>query len=224
MASFLRMQIEMNGVTYPSFGQISRNATSILHPTATSSCPNVFGLGDADGANIIIFDEEGPDNRRELLYIDYEFAVYHSVMLDLAKPFYLDVFFEMLYADNVEESTGIEYALEDGVIKITLSVCTDRLGQEIMNVKRRFLIDPLFQYSRGLGCSLVEHVPQLAYALFSCACLTRNFRGEWDSLFRNIAVGVVLSQAADLDGLWACCTLRLGSSTRLGNRRFGSAS
>ncbi|CAF9905169.1 MAG: hypothetical protein ALECFALPRED_000168 [Alectoria fallacina] len=157
MAAFLRLQIEMNEMTYPSFGQISRNATGILHPTATSSCPNVFGLGDAHGANIMISDKEGPDNRRELLYIDYEVAGYHSVMLDLAKPFYLDVFFEMLYADNVKESSGIEYALEDGVIKITLSVCTDRLGQEIMNIKRQLLIDPLFQYSRGMGFSLVEH-------------------------------------------------------------------
>lgn len=116
MASFLHMQIEVNGVTYPSIGEISRNATGILHPTATSSCPNVFGLGDAHGANIMVSDEEGPDNRRELLYIDYEVSGYHSVLLDLAKPFDLDVFFEMLYADNVEDSLGIEYALEDGVI------------------------------------------------------------------------------------------------------------
>ena len=205
MASFLRTQIEVNGVTYPSLGEISRNATSILHPAATSSCPTVFGLGDAHGANIIISNEEEPDNRRDLLYIDYEVAGHHSVMLDLAKPFYLDVFFETIYADNVEDSPGIVYALEDGIIKITLSACTDRLGQEILNIKRRYLIDPLFQYSRGMGCSLVEHIPQLAYALFSCACLTRDFRGDWDSLFRNIAIGVVLSQAADLDALWDCC-------------------
>ena len=203
-AAFFRMDIEVNGVTYPSLREISQNATKILHPMATSSCPLVFGLGDAHGANIMISNEQGLDNRRELLHIDYEVAGYHSVMLDLAKPIYLDVFFEMLYADIVEDSPGIEYALEDGVIKITLSACTDRLSQEILNIKRRFLIDPLFQYSQSLGCSLVEHVPQLAYALFSCACLTRNFRGEWDSLFRNIALGVVLSQAADLDELWAC--------------------
>ena len=204
MASFLCMQIEVNGVTYPSFEEISRKATGILHPMAKCSCPNVFGLGDAHGANIMIHNEEGPNHRRELLYIDYEVAGYHSVMLDLAKPIYLDVFFEMLYADNLEDPPEIEYVLEDGVIKVTLSACTDRLGQEIFNIKRRFLIDPLVQYSQSLGCSLVEHVPQLAYALFSCACLTRDFRGEWDSLFRNIAVGVVLSQAADLDELWAC--------------------
>ena len=205
LTSFLSMQIQVNGVSYPSFRQICRDATQVLHPTATSSCPSVFGLGDAHGANIMISDKEGPDNRRELLYIDYEVAGYHSVMLDLAKPLYLDVFFEMLYADHIYDPPRVEYALEDGTIKITMSAWEDRLGKEILNIKRRFLIDPLFQYSRNKGSSLEGHVSQLAYALFSCACLTRDFNGEWDSLFRNIAVGVVLSQAASLEKLWDCC-------------------
>lgn len=129
METFLRMQFKVNGVSYPSIGDISRDATRALYPTATSLCPNAFGLGDAHGANIMISDEQGPDSREELLYIDYEVAGYHSVMLDLAKPFFLDVFFEMLYADHVEDAPGIAYALEDGVIDITLSACTDRLGQ-----------------------------------------------------------------------------------------------
>lgn len=206
LTSFLSMQLTVNGVSYPSFGQISQDAARILHPTATSSCPSVFGLGDAHGANIMVSDNEGPGNRRKLLYIDYEVAGYHSIMLDLAKPLYLDVFYEMLYADNVYDPPRIDYALDDGTIKITMSACTDRLGQEILNIKRRFLIDPLFQYLRDKGCGLEEHVPQLAYALFSCACLTRNFNGDWDSLFRNIAVGVMLSQASSLEKLWDCCS------------------
>ena len=205
MRSFLDMPFKVNGVSYPSFGQIFRDATRLLHPTATSSCPSVFGLGDSHGANIMVSDKDGPDNRRELLYIDYEVAGYHSVMLDLAKPFYLDVFFEMLYADHVYDPPRIEYALDDGIIEITMDACTDRLGQEILNIKRRFLIDPLFQYSRDRGCNLEEHVPQLAYALFSCACLTRNFKRNWDCLFRSLAVGVVLSQATDLEKLWDRC-------------------
>ena len=205
LTSFLSMQLEVNGVSYPSLGQICRDATEVLHPTATSSCPSVFGLGDAHGANIMISDKEGPDNKRNLLYIDYEVAGYHSVMLDLAKPLYIDVFFEMLYADHIYDAPRIEYALEDGTIKITMSAWEDRLGKEILNIKRRFLVDPLFQYSRDKGCRLEGHVSQLAYASFSCACLTRNFNGDWDSLFRNIAVGVVLSQAANLEELWNGC-------------------
>ena len=205
LTSFLSMQFQVNGVSYPSFGEICRDATEALHPTATSTCPSVFGLGDTHGANIMISDEEGPDNRRELLYIDYEVAGYHSIMLDLAKPLCLDMFFEMLYADHISDAPRIEYALEDGTIKMTMSAWEDRLGKEILNIQRRFLIDPLFQHSRDKGCGLEEHVSQLAYALFSCACLTRNFSGDWDSLFRNMVVGVVLSQAANLEELWDCC-------------------
>ena len=145
------MQFELTGVSYPSFGQISRDATRPLHPTATSACPSVFGLGDAHGANIMVSEKDGPESRRELLYIDYEVAGYHSVMLDLAKPLYLDVFFDVLYADSIYNPPRIEYALDDGVIKITISAYTDRLGQEILNIKRRVLIDPLFQYSRDMG-------------------------------------------------------------------------
>ena len=122
-------------------------------------------------------------------------------MLDLAKPLYLDVFLEIIYTDHICESPRIEYALDDGIIVITMNICTDRLRQELLNVKRRFLIDPRFQYSRDMGCSLEEYVPQLAFALFSCACLTRDFKRHWDSLFRNIVVGVVLSQATDLKKL-----------------------
>ena len=72
-----------------------------LYPIATSLSPGVFGLGDAYGVNIMVSEKVGPDNRRELLYIDYEITGYYSVMLDLAKSFYNDIFSEVLYADNV---------------------------------------------------------------------------------------------------------------------------
>ena len=139
ITSFMDMQFKVNGRSYPSIGQISRDATRFLHPTTTSTCPSVFGLGDAHGANIIVPDKGGPNNRRELLYNDYEGAGYHSVMLDLAKPLYLDVFFEMLYADIIHGSPKTEFSLGDGIIKITMDTCTDRLGQEILNIKRALL-------------------------------------------------------------------------------------
>ena len=43
MRSFLGMPFKVNGVSYPSFERISRDATRVLHPTDTSSCPSVFG-------------------------------------------------------------------------------------------------------------------------------------------------------------------------------------
>ena len=208
LTTFLSLRLKVNGHFYPSLSEISLQAARVLHPEATSSL-QAFGLGDAHGANVMVSGSRGLDNRRELLYVDYDAAGYHSIMLDLAKPFYNDVFFETLYANTIEDPPAIEYTLneEANLIEITMDAASqDRLASGILNIKRRYLMEPLFEFlggdrSGGLG----EHVPQFAYALFSCACLTRDFKGHWASLFRNIAVGVMFSQVTELEGIWACC-------------------
>ena len=159
----------------------------------------------------MVSGSRGLDNRRELLYVDYDAAGYHSVMLDLAKPFYNDIFFEVLYADMIEDPTATQYNLneEANLIEINMgTACQDQLASGILNIKRRYLMEPLFDSLEGdRSIDLEEHVPQFAYALFSCACLTRDFKGQWASLFRNIAVGVMFSQATNLEGIWACCRM-----------------
>ena len=45
LTSFLSMQLQVNRVSYPSFGQICRDATETLHPKATSSCPSLRSWG-----------------------------------------------------------------------------------------------------------------------------------------------------------------------------------
>ncbi|KAG8529859.1 uncharacterized protein KY384_005340 [Bacidia gigantensis] len=219
LSSFLCMPLIVNGNCYPSLGEISRKASSILHSKATSSCPQTFGLGDAHGGNIMVSQERGPDYKRDMLYIDYEVAGYHSAMLDMAKPFYTDILFDILYADHLKDLLPLEYGLDEKakVIKIKLNgACGDWLGQGILNIKRRYLLEPLFDLATPDGCSALEaHIPQLAYALFSCACMTRNFQGQWESLFRNVAVGVMFSQVTNLEELWACCrSLGLHSNGR----------
>ena len=210
LRSFLRIPFEINKVCYPSLDEISRNAAAVLDPSAVASCPTVFGLGDTHGANILISEKRRPDHRRELLYIDYEAAGYHSVMLDLAKPFYNDIFFQTLYADHIPNPPGIDYELKEGVIRITLSPCEAPIGQAILVIRRRLLILPLFVYAQAMHHDLEQHVPQLASALFACACLTRNFAGDWGNLFRNLAAGVMFSQVSTLEGLWGCCCDSLG--------------
>lgn len=208
LATFLSLRLKVNGHFYPSLGEISLQGAKVLHPQATSSY-QAFGLGDAHGANVMVSSSRGSDNRSELLYVDYDAAGYHSVTLDLAKPFYNDIFFETLYANTIEDPPAIEYTLneEANLIEITMgTVSQDQLASGILNIKRRYLMDPLLEFlggdrSGGLG----EHIDQFAYALFSCACLTRNFKGKWASLFRNIAVGAMFSQVTDMEGIWACC-------------------
>ena len=205
LRSFLSIPFKINGIHYPSFEEISQSAAMALNPSTVASCPTVFGLGDAHGANILVSEKRGPNHRREVLYIDYEVAGYHSVILDLAKPFYNDILFQILYAESMPSLPRIEYELKEGVLWITLSPCEDQISQAILEIKRRFLIAPLFEFAQSMGHDLEQHVPQLVSALFACACLTRNFTGDWGNLFRNLAVGVMLSQATTLDELWKCC-------------------
>ncbi|MCJ1237764.1 hypothetical protein MMC14_005751 [Varicellaria rhodocarpa] len=108
LASFLRIPVKVNGVIYSSCGEISESAANNLRQNIAASIPHAFGLGDAHGGNIMISDDRGQDNYMNLLYIDYEVAGYHSILIDLAKPFHHDIFFEALYADIIRDSPAIE--------------------------------------------------------------------------------------------------------------------
>ena len=63
LATFLSLRLKVNGHLHPPLSEISLQAARVLHPEATSSC-QAFGLGDAHGANVIVSDSRGLDNRR----------------------------------------------------------------------------------------------------------------------------------------------------------------
>ncbi len=176
--------------------QICQAATTILDPAILSPFPTVFVLGDAHGANIMIEDTVPPNSSRDLFYIDYEIAGYHSAILDLAKPFHHDVFFEMLYADKMEDFLDVQYALiDDKILKVGRRTCTDELSQAVLDIKRRYLIIPLLTFRKRISYDLDRDGPHFASALFACFGLTRNYFREWTTFIGHIAVEIVLSQA-----------------------------
>ena len=139
MSTFCDLQFCINGTVFPSVNEISQATTTILDTAILSSFPTVFGLGDTHGTNIIIGDTVQPNSSRDLLYIDYEVAGYHSALLGLAKPFHHDVFFEMLYADKIEDFLDIQYSLvDDNILVVDLRTSTDELSQAILDIKRRY--------------------------------------------------------------------------------------
>lgn len=125
----------------------------------------------------MIGDARQPNNSHETIYIDYEVAGYHSPMLDLAKPFHNDIFFDMLYADRAEEhgSPDVQYHLEGDTLVINVTTIVDELSQAILNIKRRYLIGPFFEFASSVSCDLDKYIPQLASALFACSVLTRQY-------------------------------------------------
>ncbi|KAK0516428.1 hypothetical protein JMJ35_001031 [Cladonia borealis] len=107
MVEFLEIPWNVNGVVYPSLCELLCTAIDVLYPSSRQdmSCPVVFGLGDSHGANNMIASCVSPNGARDIPYVDYEAAGSHPLMLDLAKPFYNDVFFDTLYMDILPANT-----------------------------------------------------------------------------------------------------------------------
>lgn len=216
MVDFLKLPWKVNGTVYPSLSELFRIATDMVHPDSSQSmsCPVVFGLGDAHGANVMIANEVSPNNGREILYVDYEVAGFHTNMLDLAKPLYVDVFFDTLYMDILPEAPGTEtrYLIGGGFVNVDFCPHVDDITQAILDIKNQYLLQPLFDFVRSSGGHLEKNVPLLSNALFLCASLTRNHVENSDDFIRNMAIGIVLSQAVDMEGFYSCIR-RLGFET-----------
>ena len=99
LENFLDMPISVNGKSHGTLRHRLDCATHILdqeRPGGIQSLPSAFGFGDGHGGNVMISSDPNPPS---LLYIDYEVTGYHTPFLDLAKPIYLDGFFNAAYAD-----------------------------------------------------------------------------------------------------------------------------
>ncbi|GAP91698.1 putative haloacid dehalogenase domain protein hydrolase [Rosellinia necatrix] len=213
---FLEMPWVINGKRYPTLRRSFDTALAILSPTAlqASCCPVAFGLGDAHGGNVMIQSKYQQNNSRGIVFIDYEVAGFHPVMLDLAKPVYNDVFFETLYLDLAPDATieGVSCCIMGGDLVLDFTPRVDPISQAILDIKLRYLIQPLCNEVHRAGGSLENHVLILANALFLCATLTRNFAENKAAFIRNFATGIILSKA----GNWkefAACLKTLGFTT-----------
>ena len=206
VVEFFEIPWKVNGVVYPSLGELFQTAIDVVHPGSqqSMSCPIVFGLGDAHGANIMIASHVSANGGHEILYVDHEAAGFHPIMLDLAKPFYNDVFFDTLYMDVLPHIPETRCEFIGGFIDVQFTPYVDEITQAIFDIKRKYLLQPLFDLVLNLGGDLKKNVPLLSAALLLCATLTRNYSITSDIFFRSMATGIVLSQAANLEELYSC--------------------
>ncbi len=141
---------------------------------------------------------------REVLYIDYEVAGFHSLVLDMAKPLYNDVYFNIFYADvlQIPQESTVSFDENRNII-IDFNFQRDSLSTAILDIKRRYLIAPLYEFVKRQNIELfdVNDIRQLGFAMFACAVLSRNFNGKWDVFFANLAVGLMLSQMETISEL-----------------------
>ncbi|KAF2971920.1 hypothetical protein GQX73_g1682 [Xylaria multiplex] len=194
----LALRWVINDKVYPSLREAFDEALAVISPNSTHmlSCPIAFGLGDAHGGNVMV-NEKGGTN--EALFIDYEVAGFHPIMLDLSKPLYNDGFYEILYQRLIpgKVDLGLKYRVDSSTntIIINLAPRHDSLAQAIMDIKLRYLVKPLCDETQALGVNLEDHVPLLSTALFLCATLGINFANSEQTFLSNFATGLILREA-----------------------------
>ncbi|XXG98223.1 hypothetical protein Hte_004545 [Hypoxylon texense] len=196
---FLGMQWVINGTRYPSLRELFDAAYEILKPGGPqiSSCPVLFGHGDAHGGNIMISAEPSRHSSHDVLIIDFEVSGYHPVMLDLAKPLYMDTFFESLYLDLTSSDGGrdVKWEVSGNTVIVDFASEVDWLSQAIFDIKKRYLIRPLCDELLISNQPLDDHVPLLSSALFLCATFSRNFAKDERAMLLNFAIGIILAGA-----------------------------
>ncbi len=206
MQDFLGLPWKINGIIHPPLQELFSTASEVLHPHSSwmRTCPVAFGLGDAHGANVIIASGTSPDNSRDVVYVDFEVAGFHAVLLDLAKPFYNDIFFEALYADALPPKPGLVYEVGQDFIHVSFTPWVDAATQAIFEIKTRYLLQPLCDFVLGMGGDLESHVTLLSNALLVCATLTRNFKDSEAAMFTNLVIGIIMSTASTWKELYSC--------------------
>jgi hypothetical protein len=193
---FSESPLVINGVQYRSLSTLLKQAEVVLAPDQDWGASSIFGLGDGHGGNVMIGTSTLSSRSREILYVDYEVAGFHSPILDIAKPLYNDVFFNILYEDLLNNPRYIVTSFIHNQIIIDFDSELDPLSRAIFEIKRRYLLQPFCRVAQGHGFNLFseENMRKLGFLLLACAVLSRNFSGSWSVLFTNIAVGVTISQ------------------------------
>src|SRR5947207_3629668 len=193
LSEFIKAPIVVNNIQYPSFLDLTQRAEILLDPSSLSR-DFIYGLGDCHGGNVLVENAVVPIKEQDILYIDYEFAGYHSFLLDFVNPFFIDVFFDITCNDATLEPIDVQAAFRDGTVVITLNLSRDTLNSAILEIKTRYLVEPLVAFMKAQGADLSKIVEQIASAFFMCGSSKQHWPGGWDEFFARSGVGVALSQ------------------------------
>lgn len=207
----IKLPIDVDGIDMPCLSVLHEQADADLHPSNLISHPVVYGLGDAHGGNIMIEAGSRLSGHPLILYVDYEASGLHSALLDIAKPFYNDIFFDTLYADHLDERTKVGISVQNGKLRLQTSVAKQQLPSYILEIKRRFLIEPLLSLASQKGIDISSGMPALRSALFACALCTRNFSENPRAFALSLYHAVMLSQARTIEDLFEVCAVLLGN-------------
>ncbi|KAI1649261.1 uncharacterized protein F4817DRAFT_331100, partial [Daldinia loculata] len=188
----------INGERYPSLRKSLDRAARDIRKARPG--PVVFGLGDTSALHTMV-SPRTVQGGRKVIFDNYGSAKYHPVMLDVARAFYFDVFFEMARLADLPSRTWprMRYSFTGTTIDVNYAPNCSWLARTIADIKIRYLLHPLEDEINAAGHSFDDLIPQLSAGIFLVPTLYQDFSKNPDFIIANIMTGMVMSRCKNWD-------------------------
>ncbi len=167
----LRYRWSINGTVgagrNETLGASIEQAKRVLHPAREAA--TIIGHGDAHFGNVFL------EQQRYYRYFDPAFAGRHSVLLDIVKPFFHNVFATWMYFPyEVARDLHISVELRNGWVFVEHNYVLTPVRQAILETKQKYLLHPLKAWLRSSNALPDDWYEILTLALMCCPLLTIN--------------------------------------------------
>ena len=156
----------INGMALPyTLGELVDRAKITLDPVHAGI--TIIGHGDAHFGNVFL------EEKRDYLYFDPAFAGRHSLLLDVIKPLFHNVFATWMYFPyEIDRDMQITVEIRDTMLVVNHSYTLTPLRKELLQTKEMYLLSPLLE---RLGVNLPDDwLAMMQSALMCCPLLTMN--------------------------------------------------
>jgi phosphoglycolate phosphatase-like HAD superfamily hydrolase len=150
-----------------TLGASIERAKIVLNPAREAS--TIIGHGDAHFGNVFLSQE------RYYRYFDPAFAGRHSVLLDIVKPFFHNVFATWMYFPNeVARDLQLSVELRNGCVFVEHNYVLTPARRAILETKLEYLLHPLKTWLRSMDALPDDWREIMRLALMCCPLLTIN--------------------------------------------------
>jgi len=150
-----------------TLGKLIERAKIVLNPARPAM--TVIGHGDAHFGNVFL------EQQRYYRYFDPAFAGRHSVLLDIVKPLFHNVFATWMYfPDEVARDLHLTVALRDEQVFIEHNYELSPVRRAILQTKLEHLLQPLKALLRARDALAADWYEVITLALMCCPLLTVN--------------------------------------------------
>ncbi|KAI1652493.1 hypothetical protein F4813DRAFT_400989 [Daldinia decipiens] len=208
---FLDLEWIINGERYPSLRNLLDQAARDIRKARSG--PVVLGLGDTSALHTMV-SPKTVQGGRKVIFDNYGSTKYYPVMLDLARAFYCDVFFEMAHLANLPSHAWprMKYSCTETTVQVSYARNCSWLARTIADIKIRYLLHPLEDEIKAARHSFDDLIPQLSASIFLVPMLYQDFSKNPDSIIANLMTGIVMSQCRNWEDFdFAVRKLGLGS-------------